>query len=118
PAQALLSHTLHIDAEKGISLSYPAEKGISISYPDRWSVAQPTGNSWVILNVPADQQDTVTPTVRILIGYLERIDHADAVSQLAEYANESLTPSTFLAIGGWPGLQRVQLVTRPQPSQG
>ena len=32
-AQALLPHTLHIDADKGIS----------ISYPDGWSTAQPTG---------------------------------------------------------------------------
>jgi hypothetical protein len=107
-AQALLPHRLRIDSEKEIS----------VSYPEGWSVAQPAENSWVILNVPADQQDTATPTVRVLIGYLERTDHADAVSQLAEYANESHTPSTFLAIGGWPGLQRVQLVTRPQPSQG
>jgi len=72
-------------------------------------------NSWVILNVPGDQQDATTPTVRIVIGYLERTDHADAVSQLAEYANESRTRSSFLAIAGWPALQRVQRVTRPQP---
>jgi len=106
-AQPLKAHTLRIDTDKSIS----------VSYPDLWSVAQPTMNSWVILNVPEDQQNTATPTVRVVIGYLPRIDHADAVSQLAEYAHESNLPSTFLAIGGWPALQRVQLVTRPQPSQ-
>jgi hypothetical protein len=37
------------------------------------------------------------------------------MNQLAEYAKESSQPSTFLAIGGWPALQRVQLVKRPQP---
>jgi len=95
-----------------------AAKGITVRLPEGWSVGQPTLNSWVILNVPADQQDTATPTVRVVIGYLERIDHADAVSQLAEYAHESHTPSTFLAIGGWPALQRVQLVERPQPGEG
>ncbi|MBO0696510.1 MAG: hypothetical protein J2P56_10495, partial [Verrucomicrobia bacterium] len=90
-------------------------KGISVRYPENWSTGQPTSSSWVILNVPAAQQNTAKPTVRVLIGYLERIDHADAVSQLAEYANESSQPSTFLVIGGWPALQRVQLVKRPQP---
>jgi hypothetical protein len=91
------------------------EKGITVRFPQGWSVGQPTVNSWVILNVPAEKQDTAKPTVRLVIGYLERIDHADAVSQLAEYANESSQRSTFLAIGGWPALQRVQLVKRPQP---
>ena len=90
-------------------------KGITLRFPENWSVGQPTLNSWVILNVPAGHQETTKPTVRVVIGYLERTDHADAVSQLAEYAKESSQPPTFLAIGGWPALQRVQLVKRPQP---
>jgi hypothetical protein len=94
-----------------------AGKGITIRFPEGWSAAQPTQNSWVILNVPADQQDTATPTVRVVIGYLDRTDHNDAVNQLAEYASESRNASSFLTIGGWPALQRVQLVKRPQPSQ-
>jgi hypothetical protein len=106
PAQAskMLTKTVSIGA-----------KGITLRFPENWSVGQPTLNSWVILNVPAGQQKTTKPTVRVVIGYLERTDHADAVSQLAEYAKESSQPSTFLAIGGWPALQRVQLVKRPQP---
>jgi hypothetical protein len=95
-----------------------AAKGITLRFPEGWSMGQPTLNSWVIINVPADQQETAKPTVRVVIGYLERTDHADAVSQLAEYAKESSQPSTFLAIGGWPALQRVQLVKRPQPGNG
>jgi hypothetical protein len=91
--------------------------GISISYPNGWSVTQPTTNTWAIVNEPADQQETVTPSVRLVIGYLARPDHADAVSHLAEYANGSSNPSTFLAIGGWPALQRVQLIERPQPGE-
>ena len=106
PAQAskMLTKTVSIGA-----------KGITLRFPENWSVGQPTLNSWVILNVPAGHQETTKPTVRVVIGYLERTDHADAVSQLAEYAKESSQPPTFLAIGGWPALQRVQLVKRPQP---
>ncbi|MGB9474317.1 MAG: Ig-like domain-containing protein [Candidatus Udaeobacter sp.] len=106
PSQAskMLTKTVNIGA-----------KGITLRFPENWSVGQPTLNSWVILNVPADQLKTTKPTVRVVIGYLDRTDHADAVSQLAEYAKESSQPSTFLAIGGWPALQRVQLVKRPQP---
>jgi hypothetical protein len=114
--KTLLGQGLLNQAGKALTktLSIRAED-ITVRFPEGWSVGQPTVNSWVILNVPADQQDTAKPTVRVVIGYLERIDHADAVSQLAEYANESSQPSTFLAIGGWPALQRVQLVKRPQP---
>src|ERR1700720_1898425 len=99
------------------SLIIPA-KGITVRFPENWSAAQPTQNSWVILNVPNDQQDTAKPTVRVAIGYLERVDHADAVSQLIEYANESSEPATFLTIGGWPAMQRIQLVRRSQPGEG
>jgi len=93
------------------------DTSVSISYPAGWSVTQAMANTWAIVNVPAGQRETVTPSVQMLIGYLERTDHADAVSQLAEYANESRVPSTFLAIGGWPALQRVQLIDRPQPGE-
>jgi hypothetical protein len=95
--------TLHIGGDK-----------ISVAYPNHWSSLQPTGNSWAIVNVPADRLETAVPSVRILIGYIERTDHADAVSQLAEYANESRTRPTFLTIGGWPAFQRVQVIKRPQ----
>ncbi|HXH28601.1 MAG TPA: hypothetical protein VNL37_06110 [Candidatus Polarisedimenticolia bacterium] len=106
-AQAL-THTVRLDSAREIS----------VSYPDGWSIARPTPQSWVILDVPADEQETATPTVRILVGYGIRTDHPGAVRELLEYARESSAPSTFLAIGGWPGLQRVQTVMRPQPSQG
>ena len=60
-AQRLMPYTPH-------TLSIDAEKGIFVNYPKGWSVAQPTMNTWVILNVPADQQESVAPTVRVQIG--------------------------------------------------
>jgi hypothetical protein len=104
PSSAALTKTLSFGAT-----------GITVRYPEGWSVGQPTLNSWVILNVPASRQHTAKPTVRVVIGYLQRIDHADALNQLAQYVNESSQPATFLTIGGWPAFQRVQLVKRPQP---
>jgi hypothetical protein len=115
PRRKQKSEQANIQLTKSLKI---AATGISIRFPENWSTAQPTQNSWVIINVPVEQQDTTTPSVRMMIGYLERSSHADAVSQLAEYANESRKPSTFLAIGGWPGLQRVQLIKRPQPGEG
>jgi len=104
-AQQLLPNTLLLD------------EGISVRYPDGWSVGQPAMHSWVLLNVPADQQQTVEPTVQVAIGYLVRTDADDALSQLTEYENESATPPTLLTIGGWPAFQRVQLVDRSQPGE-
>jgi hypothetical protein len=90
---------------------------VSLRYPDDWSLVQPTANTWAVLNVRADQLETVEPTVRVRISYLDRNDHTGSVSDLAEIANEYAAPSRFLAIGGWPALERVQLLARPQPSE-
>jgi hypothetical protein len=57
-----LPHTARLDAETGIS----------VSYPEGWSIGQPTKNSWVLLNVPTEKQENTEPTVRISIGYIER----------------------------------------------
>jgi hypothetical protein len=98
------------------TLSLPAQE-LSIRYPDDWSLVHPTANTWVLLNVRADQLETVEPTVRVQVGYLARSDHSAAVRELAGIAGEYATRSRFLAIGGWPALERVQRLERPQPSQ-
>ena len=95
-----------------------ADKGVTVGYPDGWSLGQPSQNSWTIVNVPADKQQTTEPTVRVAIGYLDRPNHAEAVSQLLEYAKESRVNAKFLSIGGWPALERVQLIKRRQPGEG
>jgi hypothetical protein len=105
-AQQLLPNTAHLD------------DGISVRYPDGWSLGTPAQHSWVLLNVPGSELETVVPTAQVAIGYLLRPDAASAVSQLTQYANESSTKSTFLTIDGWPALQRVQLVKRHQPGEG
>jgi len=103
-----LTQTLYIDAE-----------GITVSYPEGWSVAPKRfTNTHELINVPADQQDTVEATARIKIRIQTRTDHAEAVHELQEIATEVDSPSTFLAIGGWPALQRRHLERRQQPSQG
>jgi len=92
------------------------DQGISLSYPADWSYGQPTMNSWVLLNVPMDQLATATPTIRVQITYAVRVDHNDALNQLNEFANEyPNVPVTYVTIGGWPGLQRVQTIKKPQP---
>jgi hypothetical protein len=97
-------------------LPLPAEQP-SIRYPNDWSLTHPTANTWVLLNVPADQLETADATVRVQIGYLLKSDHAGALSELAEIAKEYQRQPTFLGIGGWPAVERVQRLRRPQPSQ-
>jgi hypothetical protein len=103
-----LTQTLYIDP------------GISINYPADWSSGQPTLNSWALFNVSAAQLPTAsldTISIRLQITYSVRTDHADAVAQLQEFANEYPTAPIFLTIGGWPALQRVQTIKKPQPGQ-
>jgi uncharacterized repeat protein (TIGR01451 family) len=105
-------------AQQLLPNSAQLDQGISVSYPSGWSIGQPTLHSWVLLNVPSNQLESVVPTSQVAIGYLIRVSPADAVSQLTQYANESSVAPTFLTIGGWPALQRVQLVARHQPGEG
>jgi uncharacterized repeat protein (TIGR01451 family) len=103
-----LVHTLTIDA-----------LGMSVSYPDGWSVPpQRLVNMHELINVPANQQDTLEATARVKITTETRTDHAGAVRRLQEIAAEASSSSTFLSIGGWPALQRRHVEPRPQPSQG
>jgi hypothetical protein len=70
-----------------------------------------------LINVPADQQDTVEASARIGIGAALRTDHAEAVRELQQIAAEASSPPMFLTIGGWPALQHRHLEQRPQPGQ-
>jgi hypothetical protein len=93
--------------------------GITMSYPDSWSVAPRRFiNTYELINVPAAQQHALMATARVKIRVQTRTDHAEAVHELQEIAAEVNSPSTFLAIGGWPALQRRNMEPRQQPSQG
>ena len=93
--------------------------GVSIRYPDDWSIAPKRyANMEALINVPADQQNTIGETARIRIRTQSRTDHNEAISELREVAAEVSTPSTFLTIGGWPALQRRNVEQRQQPSHG
>ncbi len=93
--------------------------GITVGYPGGWSVVPKRyANMDELINVPANQQSVVGETARIKIRIQARTDHNEAVSELREIAAEVRSPSTFLAIGGWPGLLRRDVEQRQQPSKG
>ena len=111
-AQSLapLTQTLSIDSDS---------MGITISYPDDWSVAPKRFTNMVeLINVPADQQNVSPITAGVKVRTQSRTDHTEAVGELKEIAAEVSSPSTFLSIGGWPGLQRRSMERRQQPSKG
>lgn len=85
--------------------------GLRMSYPDGWSVASQQVMNIVTL-VNADG------TAQVSIYGEPRTSPGDAVTALADVASESATPATRLTIGGWPALERRELVRRSQPSKG
>ena len=93
--------------------------GITVSYPEGWSVS-PTQfiNMKELINVAANQQNTLQPTASIRIRSQTRTDHAEAVHELKEIAAEVDSPSRFLNIGHWPALQRRHMERRQQPGEG
>src|SRR5262249_55535431 len=93
------------------------EHGISFQYPQGWSVEH-RGNMYRLVRTTSDKLQKLTNADRqglatITTSVENRKDHADALLRLRQIAAESGTPSTFLTIGGWPGLQRTQFVATP-----
>jgi uncharacterized repeat protein (TIGR01451 family) len=106
----VLTQTLSIKVES---------MGITVSYPEGWSVSPKQFiNMKELINVAANQQNTLPATASIKIRSQTRTDHAEAVHELKEIAAEVNSPSTFLNIGHWPALQRRHMERRQQPSKG
>jgi len=94
---------------------------ITLTLPTGWSVA-PYADVFQLLNVSADRHDgldvdTLDHTARIIITAERGSDHSQALRRLGEIATEVTSPATFLAVGGWPALQRRHLAPKPQPTQ-
>src|SRR5437667_10794457 len=66
--KTLIAQVTPVQARKPLTKTVSiGTKGIMLRYPEGWSVGQPTLNSWVIQNVPAGHEESVKPTVRVLI---------------------------------------------------
>jgi hypothetical protein len=58
--KALVAAVQPIDPSQALTKTLNAgSKGIIVRYPEKWSAGQSSLSSWVILNVPAAQQNTV-----------------------------------------------------------
>ena len=96
------------------------DDGISIEYPPGWSPNR-YANVNELLNVPPEQLAALGPNrenvASIDISVIRNKSHAEAVRRLREIAAESNATSSYLTIGGWPALQRRQVVPKPRPGQ-
>ena len=111
-AQVLPSLTQNLSIQAG-------GMGITLSYPEGWSLApRRLTNMSELINVAANQQNTLKATASIKIRSQTRTNHAEALHELNEIAAEVNSPSTFLNIGDWPALQRRHLEQRQQPNEG
>jgi hypothetical protein len=92
------------------------EYTIGVDVPVGWSVAaQMFENSRSLIDVGPEKR----PSASVQIYLEPRLDHADALKQIREFA--SVVPEEdkiFTMIGGWPAARITRLEVRPQPSQG
>jgi hypothetical protein len=90
--------------------------GLTIRYPSGWSASQTSELVWLVKGAP---EQAVGPALdrlpQIYITNENRRDHADAVRRLREIASEYPGPVTYLAVGGWPAIQRRVLTDKEQP---
>lgn len=120
---AFLSTPLQVFAQEAPALTQVLEvrnRAFQVWYPDDWSlVPDQSVNSYTMVDVAADLQGKEPVMSRIKILAEPRLDHADALQQLGQFAaGMKASPGDLFTIGGWPALQTRRVETRPQPSQG
>ena len=91
------------------------EQGFTVAYPESWSATQ-EANLYSLFSVAADALPSadLDEVARVVISTEQRSDHAEAVERLGTIEAESDVPATSLTIGGWPAIQRCQVVDTPQ----
>jgi hypothetical protein len=95
-----------------------ADRGGSIAYPSGWSPMH-YDNVHELWNATPDSMAQLSPEQRESIARIETnvipcTNHAEALRRLREIEAEWGMTSQFLTVGGWPALQRRQLVPRPE----
>jgi hypothetical protein len=96
------------------------DRGGSIKYPLGWSPHH-YANLHELWNTPPERLANLQPDERETVARIETTvipcaGHAEAVRRLREIEAEWRITSTFITIGGWPALQRRQLVPKPRVS--
>jgi hypothetical protein len=92
------------------------EGGISIIYPERWAPAnhQRVGGALELVTPQQTPENQPAPQARLVVTTEHRRNHEEALRRLKEIAGEVKEAPTFLAIGGWPALQRQYVAPLPR----
>ncbi len=91
---------------------------LNVGMPPGWSVkSQMFQNSYIMIDVvPGESRK---PLTHVGIYIEPRLNHADALKQIREFA--SVVPEkdkVFIKIGGWPAVQITRFEWRQRPGQG
>ena len=102
-----------------LSQTLQTTDGVTVSFPAGWSAKQEE-NLYSLYSVTADELPTadLEHIARIVISTEQHADHEEALGRLSTIQAESDVTATSLTVGGWPALQRCQVVSTPQPGDG
>jgi hypothetical protein len=90
--------------------------GFTLHYPESWSGVAQDDHAWMV-NAPLEQAtgSNLDSLAQIFVTTEHRTNHAEAVNRLREICSEYQIKCTYLAIGGWPAMQREVIVPKEQP---
>ena len=90
--------------------------GLTMHYPTEWSAAPTPQLIWLVRGTQDEANGPALDRLaQIYVTSENRRDHADAVRRLREIASEYPGAVSYLAVGGWPALQRRVLTDKEQP---
>ena len=98
---------------KSLAMDRP---GFTLQYPESWSALAQDDHAWMV-NAPLEQATgpNLDSLAQIFVTTEQRTNHAEAVSRLREICSEYQTTCTYLAIGGWPSMQREVIAPKEEP---
>jgi hypothetical protein len=90
--------------------------GFTLHYPESWSGVAQDDHAWMV-NAPLEQATgpNLDSLAQIFVTTEHRTNHAEAVNRLREICSEYQTTCTYLAIGGWPAMQREVIAPKEEP---
>ena len=90
--------------------------GFTLHYPESWSGVAQDDHAWMV-SAPLEQAtgSNLDSLAQIFVTTEHRTNHAEAVNRLREICSEYQTTCTYLAIGGWPVMQREIIAPKEEP---
>jgi hypothetical protein len=96
----------------------PMAKDMTFQMPDGWKVVKGAFRNATELIKTAKEKKSLVRIAHLLVTTEVRRSHEEALQRLREISAESKAQARAVSVGGWPGIQRTEVVVLPRTEHG